>query len=306
MENEECRILHSPLIIPFALSAVRRRLIRVDHHVDRQVVVLRQADFQMVRSRFEAEPLEDAVEVVHDADVVAVHVDRRLFRLDLQAHGARAIVTRGAGRVVRRIPAEPGIVCVVAAVVTAGPPGIAGDDHSAVPVAPMIAARRPRRRRARGGLARLRLVALAPAWRRRSVVVRRAATGRPSRSGRARSRGPGRLRNRGRHSWRGAGAGAGAERGTAAGCDASAGRRVALGPGGGRSGQRHQQRCTDDPCRQPCASCHVFRQARCQMRSGKYSEKMHARVRLAVTGRVHSSRFLDTLSGRSIDSKTPP
>ena len=65
-----------------------------------------------MRPRLEVEPLEGAVEIVHEADVVAVHVDRRVLRLDLQPYRApcRRCPPPETDRVVRRIPAEPRVV----------------------------------------------------------------------------------------------------------------------------------------------------------------------------------------------------
>ena len=51
-------------------------------------LVARRAHFDAMRAGVDVQLLEDAVEVVDDADVVAVHVDLGVARLDLQAKGA--------------------------------------------------------------------------------------------------------------------------------------------------------------------------------------------------------------------------
>src|ERR1700730_10192056 len=117
-------------LLQFAL--IGRRMIRRDAHVERQRLEPRRADFDPVRTRLDVQPLEDAVEVVDDADVVAVDVHFCLARLDLQAQRS-LIAVRTARLWRRRIRAVPRIVIAaivpaIAAVHTAGlapgPPGV--------------------------------------------------------------------------------------------------------------------------------------------------------------------------------------
>src|SRR5262245_36547497 len=96
-----------------------------------------------MRTGLEVQPLEDAVEVVDDADEVAVGVDLGLARLDLQTEGASvAVALVDRWRIVvaaPRIAAEPRVVvpAVVAAVITTEPPRIeaaTGDAHAAIAI----------------------------------------------------------------------------------------------------------------------------------------------------------------------------
>src|SRR5262249_54941222 len=123
------------------LSVVRRGVIRRDANLEGERLVSRRADLDAVRPAFDVQLLEDAVEVVDHADVVAIDVDLGLPRLDLQAK--RSCVRERAGavdglRIV--VAAEPRIVVstVVAAVIPGAPepPRIdrraADDDAAAV------------------------------------------------------------------------------------------------------------------------------------------------------------------------------
>src|SRR4026208_2117126 len=66
------------------LRFVSRRSIDADHHLEGERLVAHCPNLDAVRSRIEVQALEDAVEIVDDADVVAVDVDFGVARLDLQ------------------------------------------------------------------------------------------------------------------------------------------------------------------------------------------------------------------------------
>src|SRR5258707_9395711 len=118
------------------IPTVRCGVIRFDQHVERQSYVSRRANLDPVRARLETQALEHAVEIVHDADVIPIDVDRRVDRFDLQPQRAIVIIVESAGRAVRRVPPEPRIVrAVVAAVAVPGiEAAIAATDANAATV----------------------------------------------------------------------------------------------------------------------------------------------------------------------------
>src|SRR5712692_1906232 len=67
------------------LTFISSRVIRCDSHIERERLVTRRAHFDAVRAGIKMQALEDAVEIVDDADVVAVDVHLAFLRLDLQA-----------------------------------------------------------------------------------------------------------------------------------------------------------------------------------------------------------------------------
>ena len=75
------RRLRQPL--QFALEV--RRLVELDPNVEDKRLETCRAHFDPVRTGFDVQPLEHAVEVVDDAGVIAVHEHLRVARLDLQA-----------------------------------------------------------------------------------------------------------------------------------------------------------------------------------------------------------------------------
>src|SRR5712692_7905228 len=108
------------------LAFVSDRVVRHDLHVEDQRLVPRRADFDPMRPGLDAQLLEHPVEVVDDARVVAVNVDRRFLWPHLQPESAlvgraRAVVLRGVPAAVPTVPRIVGIVVtgVVAAVVAA-------------------------------------------------------------------------------------------------------------------------------------------------------------------------------------------
>ena len=91
-----CRHQVSPPQLPdrLQIALVLRRLVEPDPHVEGERLVSRRSHFDPMRTGREMKPLEHPVEVVDDADVVAVDEDLRVARLDLQPQ--RAV---GEGRV---------------------------------------------------------------------------------------------------------------------------------------------------------------------------------------------------------------
>src|SRR6185436_15925400 len=86
---------------PLHLTLIRRRVIGRDAHFERERLVARRAHFNPMRSGVEVQTLEDAVEVVDLAGVIAVDVDLRIARLYLQAQ--RAFLVIGPIAAARRI-----------------------------------------------------------------------------------------------------------------------------------------------------------------------------------------------------------
>jgi hypothetical protein len=72
-------------------AAIRDRLVRRDAHVERECGEARLPDLNPVRTRVDRQPLEEPVEVVHQADEVSVDVDLRVARADLQVQVADAV-----------------------------------------------------------------------------------------------------------------------------------------------------------------------------------------------------------------------
>src|SRR5580765_1297874 len=104
-------------------------MFRGDAHIELEALVPRRANHDPMGTGIDVQLLEDPVEVVDDADEVAVDVDLGLARLDLQLE--RSLVARCVGGLrIRGIPPVPRIVeaAVVPAVAVSGP----------VPVAPRI------------------------------------------------------------------------------------------------------------------------------------------------------------------------
>src|SRR5262245_25454895 len=136
-----------------------------DADVEGQRLVALRAHFDPVRAGFDVQPLERAVELIDDADEIAVDIHFRFAWLDLQAQRAfiRIAATRALAVAWIGIAAKPRIVisAVVAAVITgaAQPPRVerivaaAGDDRDA-------AAAGRRNRSARNRSADNRLVAV--------------------------------------------------------------------------------------------------------------------------------------------------
>src|SRR5712692_1714399 len=80
------------------LALVSHRLAGLDPHVKAERLVTWRADFDPMRPCLDMQLLEDAVEVVDDADVIPVDVDRRLFWFDLEPESSfvlwRGVVLR--------------------------------------------------------------------------------------------------------------------------------------------------------------------------------------------------------------------
>src|SRR5439155_16371567 len=94
------------------VAFVRRGSARLNAHVERKRLVTRCANFDPMRTAFHVQLLEDAIEVVHDADVISVDIYRRFPRLDLQMDGA---LFRRARAVALRITEAAAISAVAAA-----------------------------------------------------------------------------------------------------------------------------------------------------------------------------------------------
>src|SRR5262249_60678497 len=109
------------------LAFVSGRVVRCDADVEGQRFVPRRAHLDAMRTRIEVQALEDSVEVVHLADVIAVDVDLGLARLDLQAE--LAFVVRRRLVAALRIgggPAAPPVVVPADEAGAAGPVGPRG------------------------------------------------------------------------------------------------------------------------------------------------------------------------------------
>src|SRR6266849_5730660 len=74
------------------LASIRDRVVGRDRDVERHRLVSVCAHFDVMRSAVKTELLKQAVEVIDDADQVAIDVDLRLLRRDFQPDRSRTVV----------------------------------------------------------------------------------------------------------------------------------------------------------------------------------------------------------------------